>query len=170
MKSVERTEIDGHTYEVTQYGSRTADKILFRLIKVLGPGVSQIGGDKSKEQSLVDGIGGLLSALNPEDLEWLRDQMIACTKVIRITEKGSEAPTPLSAMYDEHFKGRTSARMRLLVFALRVNFADFLDASALRSFVAAALAKVGGSNSISRSNATGSSGDSQHPNESETVS
>jgi hypothetical protein len=110
MREAKTKTIGAHTYEVRQLGGLEARKMLVRLAKMLG-GV--FGGD----------IAAGIASLSEEDSEYLFNTMSQHT-CVRVSK--DQAPE-LYRIFDEHFSGRTFEMMQWLVFALEVNFPDFLE-------------------------------------------
>ncbi len=160
-------ELDGNTYQVKQFGAKRADAILARLLIILGPALEKIDSEDEADlfRELTGAFAGLSRNLKVPDVEWIRDQMLEGTTWVRrgMDQNGNEIqiPTPLAQCYDTHFKGRTASRMKLIGFALKVNFSDFLAELDVKSLLGAALAKTPkGKRSSSPPGNLGSSGDS----------
>lgn len=159
MREKERIELSGETFEVTQFGAKKADKLLAWLFRKLAKPIRALEGADNLESKIYEAGAGLIESLEPDDLEWLRDQLLVSVAWIRKGERGIEVAVPLEPEYDKLFRGKGPDRMRLLTFALKVNFADFLGESGVKSFFADVVQKAQ-SHSNSQKNAIGSSGGS----------
>ncbi len=145
-----RIEIGEHTYEVKQLGSLHSDLVFARFMKLAAPALQALEGKEDKPETslpfggdtyavkfdvLFDAVFRTASSAQPAELMWLRDEMLKCTSLVMVGQSASgvEVPVlqPMTKLYDQHFKGRTVDRLKLISFALKVNFADFLGVSML---------------------------------------
>ncbi len=125
-RKTESRDIDGLGFSVTQLPGMRAQKMLPRLGKILGPAVAKLGG-------MAKGLGGLdvgalgdaaealFSTLTPEEYESLTRELL---ETAQVTQEGKTAP--LMRQYDDVMAGRVMTGVKLLAFALEVNFGDFL--------------------------------------------
>ena len=146
----ESREIDGLVYDVTQLGGIDARNVLLRLMKSLGPSLGALA------DSPLSAVFEKL-ALSEADLGYFCEKFGSCSFVH--LEDG-KLPM-LDKVFDDHFAGRTGAMVKWLVFAVEVNFSDFLDGAKARL---GKLSKLGfaptSSPSMSPSTSIGQSGES----------
>jgi hypothetical protein len=135
--------IDGHTYDVSQFGARTGLQVAVRVFKVVGPAVASLAvlkdlregkGPKMTETQVEDLLATVLKTVSEtakeEDFLWLADQFASVTKLHGTPDKaGNVAKVDLAPMFDHHFRGRYMAMFQWFVFAGQVNFASFFDGS-----------------------------------------
>ncbi len=126
LKTQERA-IDGRTYTVQQLPARIALKALNRLGKVFAPAVAAataaFGGDatQAKLDTLqVDKLGGAIEALfahlGDADLDFF---------IATFLETALVDGQPLRAQLDVVFMGQIDGLLKLLAFAVEVNFGSF---------------------------------------------
>ncbi len=135
MRDTERTEIDGHIYQVTHLKTKDAERVRLRLIKALGAAMGQVKDADDWTTLVIKAFQGLSNGVSEADYDFVRDKMVECTTYIK-SGGDLEVPIPLAKIYDNHFKGRNIAQMKWLYFALQVNFADFLGDSVRGMIVA----------------------------------
>ena len=133
-RKTEDREIKQIRYQITQVGANTGDAIIARL-----------------------GLGAALDKLSPEDVLWVRDQLMASTKVEIVDphNPGLAHWVALSSVYDEHFANDLEGRMIWLKEAWSVSFGPFFQGKKQLADLLKGL-----SNSISPKGAPGSSTDS----------
>jgi hypothetical protein len=127
-------EIDGYRYAVLPFMATEGRRISLELVRAIGPALAHILGDGPVSKATIadlqvspDAIGHAInSAFNHLSLERI-DALIA-----RLAEQTDaygdgfgDAGAPLDKQFDEHFAARYKAMYQWLMFALRVNFADF---------------------------------------------
>jgi hypothetical protein len=121
--------IGEHTYRVTQVPFKSARKVLLILGRVLTPAVEQLGSSAKGGQvdlmSLdLSTIGAALSSifnlLSEKDLDYVTDVLAKQTTVVK-----GDAEPPLHGIINIHFTEFFGEYTPWLVFALKVNFADF---------------------------------------------
>lgn len=159
-RKTETTEIDGLKFTVTQLPGRKAAEMSVRLLTMLAPAVAKAGAglgsvDWSRGASASVDMGRvfadmglaaetLFARLTPDEIQRVSKELYAFAKV---EENGQELPMT-DAVIDEVFAGRAGALFRFLIFALKVNFADF--GPALAEEFRAAMAKVNLSRNTSK--------------------
>ena len=120
--------IGDHTYQIEKAKCDDAVQAFIRLFKVLGPALSDLlpalaAGKKVDLASLDVGAvsGGLRTlamTLSYEDLSFVSD---------RILKNATVDGKPLTlGVRNEHFRGRAHEYMKLVWFAIEVNFTGFL--------------------------------------------
>jgi hypothetical protein len=117
------------TYAVTQLPARRALKMLHKIGRVLVPTIAQALGSASiTDFSSMKKMAGLELGDLGKAAETLFDRMpeadfdALVTELVQgVTLEGK----PLAPVFDLHFQGRILDVMKLLRFALKVNFADF---------------------------------------------
>lgn len=132
--------IDGYQYVVRQLGARTGRKIADELFRALLPALIELaasGDDKKgvKLESIIEGLTAAsarnaieiaLKALPPARVDALIDTLAGLTDIYSPgSDEFGDSGAPLSRQFDDHFAGRYKAMYQWLVFALKVNFADF---------------------------------------------
>ncbi len=133
-------EIDGFEYTCTQFPPQKALRILTKLTKYLGGPLAELMKSAGSAKGLMDmdtdnlDIGGALMSLGnsmgPDDLYILSKDV--CESVI--ASKSENEPEALSGqlkenVFDQHFVGPKGLKrlFKVLVFALEVNYGDFLE-------------------------------------------
>jgi hypothetical protein len=126
INTQERT-IDGRTYTVQQLPARKALKTLNRLGKVFGPALAQaataVGSSAKLDIAAIDvaKLGGAVEALfaNLEDADL--DHFVQT-----FLESSLVDGAPLYAQLDVVFMGKIDGLLKLLAFAVEVNFGNFM--------------------------------------------
>jgi hypothetical protein len=125
-------EIGGHTFEVSQLPARKALKTLNRLGKVFGPAIAQAlaafggnGGEVDLSRLDVGKLGGAIEALfgnlDDKDLDFFVDTFF---------ESATIDGRPLLKQLDVALQGKIDTLLKLLVFAVEVNYGNFTGALA----------------------------------------
>lgn len=124
------TVIEGDTYEVYMLDPHTAMDLLVDLAKIAGPAITGLVGmatDKglssvleadTSDPGVMEAVGGFFGKLDSALLRRLTDTM---AKVTHVNGK------PLPGIYAMHFRGRMGLLFRWLAFALKAQYADFLE-------------------------------------------
>lgn len=120
MIGTQEKVIGQNKYSVMQLGGHKSLEVAARLGNMLGDTSGEI---LSSEADWGRAVGKFLKSLSPENLRYLADAMASHTDV---TTPDGKSPR-LSDVFDAHFRGRTLEMFQWLIFALEVNFADFLD-------------------------------------------
>ena len=127
----ETKEIGGRKFTVYRFAPKLARRHLLKIGKVLGPSLGQVaeasmGQAKASGKDALDAdipigevIGGVVERLDEDYVEALMDD---CAKVTHC-EPGGE----LWKTYDAVFLGNPRAQFEWFMFALKVQFGDFLD-------------------------------------------
>jgi hypothetical protein len=139
LKSFQK-EIDGVVYEVGQFPAREAGKILTALGGIIGPSLGQLGGEGEPKEnareitSFLDidigiaaigrAIATLFSRLTEDRVNDLVFRMLQTTRILA-DDGGAFGDPKGEALYDVHFAGRLSSVIKLIVFVVEVNYADF---------------------------------------------
>jgi len=125
MIETREKEIKGSRYTVTQLPARRAIALKAKLIKLLGPSLMHLfnlSKDKSDEDNsciLSKAIETLADKLDPVEFENLIVQLLATAR-----KDGKEL---LPHVIDIEFAGDMEALYTLLIFALEVNYENFLS-------------------------------------------
>jgi len=137
MIKVKKEVIDGVTFEVTKLGFADSRELFLRLTKRLGPGlIGVLQGSKSlADLSLVDSFERLVNGLDVKELEEVTEQLGTVTRY----QVDGKWPF-LDADHRELLFGEAGLLLyfRWLLFALRVQYADFWTALAAPSVPARA--------------------------------
>lgn len=125
MRDPETKTIDGIQFRITPLGFNEGRRGFVRLSKLLGPalGAAASAGTKDPE-GLAGALERALGGLTDEDLEWFADVM---GKATQFSDDGSRWPWLTKDNREALFSGRLMLFFRWLVFALEVNYSDFLD-------------------------------------------
>ncbi len=124
----ERRKIGDHDYQCSQLTWGVANEVFARLLQSLGPAVGNLVGPS---KSLLDvdvgpAIARLASDLRAEDVEFIVQRLMD-EKVMKYkTSKGGFVAFNMET-WNVHFTGHFFNSLRLLRFALEVNYGDFLD-------------------------------------------
>lgn len=165
MKASQTRTIAGIEYSITQMPARKGTHWFYRLMGVLGPAATKLGGlgKGSTAQSLtmadlmdnVDELGAAVEViyekLPPEEFEEMRQAFFWS-----LERKDAKGFTDLSDAnkFDVELAGEVFTVLKLMAFAIEVNFGDFFGVlrariakavAAKQAAVAAALAQGSGS-------------------------
>lgn len=108
----------------TQLPALRAFKLMTRLGKLLGPAMGQLKGVKlkAKADALLPVLTALFESLEPDEADGLAQQILEGTHVVA----GGKAVTLNSApAIDAVFGGRLLLMLRVMAFAVEVNYRDF---------------------------------------------
>ncbi len=112
---------------IDQFGAKKGSKVLFRLVKTLGPvmaGLVKGGGFTG------DGLGMALShfaeSSKEEDFDYLCEAFAEVTKIKRKLPSGDEIELELKDHFDQQFKAHYGDLMIWLATVITHNFASFL--------------------------------------------
>ncbi len=128
--------IDGHTWVVTQFPARPGNKYKARLVKMIGPAISELlpaigslkdaaKGDTSPDMdaAMIAAIPQVMSRLAQHvDEDVLVDTMV---DLMAMSTRDSVAVTP--ELFDIEFAGNDSELYQALWFILQVNYPDFIE-------------------------------------------
>lgn len=133
MQDTETRNIDGATYQSTQLSAWASLKLLHRLASLVGQPliVLIVKGAKAgsvsgaldsdlDEGSLGLAVANMLAQLDDGVLESVTRQILASTSV-----KQEGKSVDVLDVFDLHFRGRMFHLMRVIQFALEVNYRDF---------------------------------------------
>ncbi len=134
---IHTAEIDGVEYRMRPLPPRVALKLLKRILTIAAPGVGgaidDLGGNVSdvlnadvSKIGLGNMISGALDRMTDADLDWVNDLL---SKQCEIVRGPNEAPR-LVDVFDAHFQGRIRHWFSWVVWATKMQFADFFDDSA----------------------------------------
>ncbi len=132
MRSTDTRTIDGFSYDVTQLPGMRGVRFLARLGRIVGPSLGglitslQGGGLAGADLSAVAvSVGRLFIDLTENELEAIcRELLGSATYRDPVTQK----IVPVMDDFDLHFQGRAASVLKLLAFALEVNYGNFFDA------------------------------------------
>lgn len=129
MRVTQTRQIGEHTYSVSQLPARRALEMFGRLGKSLGPALFEAiarGGQVDPDADAMDlvaalapALGSVFSRLPPGELTALADELL---------EPATCDGAPIKPQFDLLFQGQILALLRVLAFAVEVNYADFFDA------------------------------------------
>jgi hypothetical protein len=124
MSSSTRT-IDGHTYEVWPLPAWTALELFHSLTKALAPAVAGVAATEGPGgmAALSSSLERVLVQLPAPELTRISKQLLSGARVI---VNGSSAE--VNAISDVHFQGRVLSLLKVVAFAIEVNFPDFFGA------------------------------------------
>lgn len=125
-RKVETKEINGSTYEVTQFGALVGRQVLLRLTKMIGPALAGLSKGGFNEQGLASALETWTANLSPDDFDYLCDQFAKCTKVKQSLTTGQVIDLDLDKQFDSHFAGNYGTMILWLRFAIGVNYSSFL--------------------------------------------
>jgi hypothetical protein len=148
--------IDGLQFSVTQLPGFKAMTMFHRLVRAIGPAAGALGKEidlatlgKGKLEDILGNIDlgqaarGMLAAIpkltesmSPAELEGITRELLESSTVVM--ENGVQGP--LLPQFDRVMQGRTSTALKLLAFAIGVNYGNFFDA--LKGLAAAASQKL----------------------------
>lgn len=167
MRAIESREIDGMKFTVQQLGGKAAGKLFVRLNSYLIPAIAQ-GGEALGKLNLAKGtdtdidlgaVGqGLAAAskvlfekLTEDEYENLLGQLLETATV-----KTAKGELPLWPQFDDLMAGAVLTQLKVLKFALEVNYRDFFSAlGGLKSLAAGAASKFVTLSTSSQSGAAG---------------
>lgn len=129
MRTQESKVIDGMTFTVQQLPAMRALRLLNRLGRFFTPALASLvgGGGKLGQAdvgALAAAAGGLFDRLSEDELERLTKDLLE-TATVAIDGKDTG---PVMPQFDLLFQGKMGAVLKLLAFALQVNYSDFSDA------------------------------------------
>lgn len=130
----EKTTVDGIVFETTQYPAMRGLELLGRLTKVLGPTLGALASaDPDAElESLGPVLAVALRDLEPEQLSKLAIAVLSGTTATITSPTGATLVT-LDSVDNLNlvFSSRLMVMFKVAVHAIKVNFGDFIDGSAL---------------------------------------
>ena len=126
MREPERKQIGAHTYIVTPLGAKRGMRLLSRLARIAGPGMTKLATADVKGPrivgipvaAIVAAADGILERLADDDLEVVSQMLAESTMVA--SESGKA--TKLDPIFDSHFGNAYAELFQWLRFALEVNF------------------------------------------------
>lgn len=127
-------EIDGLAFRVIPFSAYHALGLLARLAKSIGPALSSLTGyDPNTDlKDLAPALRIALAALDPAEAQVLTLEVLKQTSVLLDDGSGKTAPRVeinSKEKFDRVFNGRLKTLFKAVGFALRVNFAGFIDGS-----------------------------------------
>jgi hypothetical protein len=131
----ETREIDGFKVRTVQFPAMRSLRTLKRVGEVLGPALAKAQGVDLEAD--VSALGPAIGALfeNIGDPEALAREILESTTVI---QDNRQIPLNTTAMIDLVFSGATMSLLKVMAFALEVNFGDFFAAAAAQKEALAA--------------------------------
>lgn len=126
MREPVKKTISGVTFEVTPLGHAQGRRGFVRLAKVLGPALAAGAGARGKgTEDMSRALEGLAERLSDEDLEWFSEAFGGATRFS--TDDPKKWPYLTEANRESLFQGRIVLFFEWLLFALEVNYSDFLE-------------------------------------------
>ncbi len=131
MRETKRKQIGerGYTYHVAQFGARQGGRVLVRLLKMLGGAAGeamQNDSDGFDMATIGRLVSGLASGLEEADYDWLVGTFIPATAVSGGTYQNKAIQLDTEGVFDLHFAGSYGEMGKWLLFAIEVNFGNFL--------------------------------------------
>lgn len=129
MLKTEDQEIDGVRCTVVEFPAMYNFKLLAKLAKTLGPSLAALG-QLNPNTDLSDAGPALrdaLAGLDPDEAQRLLVELLKSTSVI--STEGKRVELSSQSAIDNMFSGRLLTMLKVAMFAVRVNFADFIDGS-----------------------------------------
>lgn len=129
-------QIAGYTFTVTPLPGWQGLELLQQLGKLIGPAIAKLGqsaaqantGNDAAALAGVSGaIEGALTALKPGELVMLGKQLLANT-LVQTPAMGPGDAVPVLKVFDSEFAGQIFTVLKLMTFAIEVNYADFFAA------------------------------------------
>ena len=142
MRATETKTIGGHAFTVTQLGATKGVLLLNRLIRIAGPATGKLveavdlkGGTRIKlEDVQIDKLFAALSILS----ERLSDSELQSIMETLLAESTMDGQPLWGAQFDVLLGGQFPTVLKLLAFALSVNYRGFFGSGGLASFAAMA--------------------------------
>jgi hypothetical protein len=123
MRTMEERAIDGNLYAVSQLPGSRGLEMFGKLAGLLGPAALEAiakGASLEKDlQTLAPAAVLLFSRLQPGDLSAIAKELLGPASV---------NGTPLEPTFETHFQGRILHLLKVMVFAVEVNYRDFFAA------------------------------------------
>lgn len=119
----------GYSYTVQQFGAREGGRMLVRLGKLLGKPVGDAvsAGESLQLETVGRVISGLADSITEQDFDQLVDAFSKRTKVTGGEYGSKTIPLSTEGVLDLHFAGAYGELVSWLMFAIEVNYADFLS-------------------------------------------
>ncbi len=124
---IQEKEIDGYVFRVTQLPAMKSLRMFARLGKLFGPAITKgLAGMDIKDLSKLDvgllgaAFGELFTSVSENDLESLTRDLLAATTIDNVL---------LLPVIDLKLQGQPLTILKLLAFALEVNYKSFFDAA-----------------------------------------
>jgi hypothetical protein len=127
-------ELDGLQFRVIPFSAYHALGLLARLAKSIGPALSSLSGhDPNTDlKDLAPALRIALATLDPSEAQVLVLEVLKKTSVLLDDGSGKVAPRieiNTQEKFDKVFNGRFKTMFKAVGFALRMNFAGFIDGS-----------------------------------------
>lgn len=134
MIETDEVEIDGTRYRVTQLGWKEGRRLLARLLKLIGPGLTEAVGGSAKLEDLggrdLASFAPAIREICQKNLETELDHLCdTFAKKTVINTDGGEDFQQLSRIAELHFAGKYKQMFEWLWFCLKVNYQDFWGGS-----------------------------------------
>lgn len=123
-----KVTLAGKRFEIRALAGGDAYPVWVRLLKMVGPGIEAATG-KDFDAITMAIIGRTLQSLPVSEMQFLRDTFVGTTAI----EFGPEKMVELSECFDFAFAGKPKLCFLWLFECIKLNFADFLDASFLNA-------------------------------------
>ncbi len=126
----ETQRIGDHDYECSQLTWGASTQLFGRLLKSLGPAMGTVAGASAVSKGLMGAEMGpavkmLAKDLTADDVMYIVNKFLD-QKAIKLKHDMGYKPMTME-MWDLHFTGQFFNSLKVIVFALKVNFGDFLD-------------------------------------------
>ena len=131
MKTTHSKVIDGIEFTIDQLPAMRALRLLNKLARLASPALGAIGAAFSQSKSVANmdldalgrGASALLSSLSDDEMEAITRELLG-SAIMRSGGKNVE----LLAVFDLEFRGKMGTVLKLLGFALEVNYGNFIEA------------------------------------------
>ena len=143
MIKTEKQTFDGIEFSCTQFPATRGFRLLTNLVKQVGPVLTALGqldgdlelGDPKNMGRLMPALSTGLASLDPEQAEKLMLEVLSSTSAIVSDEGGRPITRQFGgpsgqANVDRVFSGRMGMLLRVVAWALQVNFRDFSSGAA----------------------------------------
>jgi hypothetical protein len=158
--------IDGSTFSVTQLPAMRGVKMLNRLFRVLGPPAARALGGVNVAELASRGLAGLDVGALAEAVPLLADRLTEAeleALVRELLETATIDGRPLMPTFDLTMQGRVGTVLKLVGFALEVNYGSFFDVLGGAARAATTASHSGGSSTSPRPGPSGVSSSSGSP-------
>lgn len=112
-------EINGWTYHITKLGALTGNKLMARIIRVIGPSFDELRGDDGEP------VTKLCAALKDEEFDYVCNTLSKETRVSPVEQPDVE--WLLKDRFDTHFSGHYGSMVLWVKACLEANYGNFLD-------------------------------------------
>ena len=132
-KTTQIKTIDSIEYSIDQLGGMKGLRLFNRLLRLCAPALGSIGKALADRKSLADmdldsvgkAVSAMLVSLTDDDLESLTRELLgSCT----FDREGKRIELMSPGVFDLEMRGKVGTILKLLSFALEVNYGNFFEA------------------------------------------